>query len=200
MFGPGLADDLHRFRQGEPITARPPNFLGRLDRWAGSGRSWPPRSSPLTIFYSFHLVLLALGMPGEGGFFHWFVTGLVATWAWGRRVPMADDSNTSPDPGHLRLGRPGRHHADLAARPGGRSPHRPAVRLPSADCRHDPALRVALVWFVTFLSVASYIGVVLDARWRRPELAVEPKDWVIFTLSLFVLGLVQQLCCGESAW
>ena len=171
-----LADDLHRFRQGEPITARPPNFLGRLDRWA---RLWPVLATTLvtlTIFYSFHLVLLALGVPGEGGFFHWFVTGLAATWALGalafqwlmirtRARTLATFGWAALDVIMLTL--------LLDQGDGPRSAMLCGYYLLIAAT--TLRFRIALVWFVTLLSVASYLCVVADAHWRRPEWPSAPR-------------------------
>jgi hypothetical protein len=51
--------------------------------------------------------------------------------------------------------------------------------------------RISLLWFVTALSVASYLGMVSEAALRRPHLAVGIKDWAIFTLGLLILGFLQ---------
>ena len=53
--------------------------------------------------------------------------------------------------------------------------------------------RLGLIWLVTGLSAASYIGLVSEASLRRPQFAVQFKDWVFFILSLFILGFVQRL-------
>ena len=53
--------------------------------------------------------------------------------------------------------------------------------------------RIGLLWLVTSLSAASYIGLVIEASLRRPQFAVQFKDWAIFSLSLLVLGFVQRL-------
>ena len=42
------------------------------------------------------------------------------------------------------------------------------------------------------LSLASYAGLVAEACRHRPELAAAPKDWLIFGVSLVLLGLIQR--------
>jgi hypothetical protein len=51
--------------------------------------------------------------------------------------------------------------------------------------------RISLLWFVTGLCVAGYLGMVAEAEWRRPALAVGVKDWLIFSLGLLILGFLQ---------
>ena len=54
-------------------------------------------------------------------------------------------------------------------------------------------LRLGLVWFVSGLCVLSYIGLLVEAAWRRPELQAEPTAVINFVLSLAVVGLIQVL-------
>jgi hypothetical protein len=51
--------------------------------------------------------------------------------------------------------------------------------------------RISLPWFVTGLCVAGYLGLVGEAAWHRPHLAVGITDWLIFTLALPILGFLQ---------
>jgi serine/threonine-protein kinase len=189
-----LADDLHSYLRGEAIAARPPGLLGRLDRWARLRPALAVTLVALTAFYLFHLVLLALGNPGEGGYFHGFVTGLVALWALGavgfqslvtrtRWRAAATYGWTALDVLMLTL--------FLTQGDGSRSAMLAGYLLLIAGS--TLRFRIALIWFVTGLSVVSYLGVVLETHWRRPHLAAELKDWVIFTLSLIILGFIQQL-------
>ncbi len=54
-----LAEDLARFRRREPITARPPSLLGRMQRWAGR--------HPTAALLSSLVLLLALAASVLGG-------------------------------------------------------------------------------------------------------------------------------------
>jgi eukaryotic-like serine/threonine-protein kinase len=189
-----LADDLGRFLRDEPILARPPGVLDRLDRWARLRPALAVTLVALTVLYLFHLVLLGLGSEGEGGFFHWLVTGLVAAWAsgavafqrWEARAPCQARPTycwAAFDVVMLTLffwQGDGPRSAMLVGYP---------LLIAGTALR----FRLGLLWLVTGLSVASYLGLVLEAALRRPQFAVRLKDWVIFTLSLLVLGFVQRL-------
>jgi serine/threonine-protein kinase len=188
-----LADDLRGYLRGEGVSARPPGPLGRFDRWARLRPALAATLTALAFFYANHLLLMVLGSEGEGGAFHWFVTGLSATWALGavgfqwlvtrtRRGALATYGWAAWDVLMLTLLVWSGH--------GPRSALLTGYLLLIAGT----ALRfqVGLVWFVTGLSLASYAGLVLEATWRRPEVAAAPKDWFIFGLSLLVLGFIQR--------
>jgi hypothetical protein len=51
--------------------------------------------------------------------------------------------------------------------------------------------RVSLLWFVTSLCLVSYVGLAAHTAWRRPALAVGVKEMMIFSLSLLILGVLQ---------
>jgi serine/threonine-protein kinase len=189
-----LADDLGRFLRGEAIRARPPGFLDRLDRWARLRPGLAFTLLALAAFYGFHLVLFGLGAEGEGGFFHRFVTGLVAAWAgaaalfqrWAARAP--------------RKGLPLYAWAAfevvmltvfLWQANGPRSAL--LVGYPLLVAGSALRYRLGLVWLVTALSAAGYLALVVEAARFRPRFAVTPTEWVIFTLGLFILGFVQRL-------
>jgi serine/threonine-protein kinase len=189
-----LADDLGCYLQGEPIAARPPGVLGRLVRWAYRRPALAVTLAALVLFYLVHLVLLALGTEGQGGFFHWFVTGLAALWAagamacqwwvtWSPRKTAATYCWAALDVIMLTV--------LLSQGDGPRSAMLVGYHLLIAAAALR--FRIMLVWFVTGLSVVSYLGVVAETLWRRPQLATGLKDWVNFVLSLLILGFVQQL-------
>jgi serine/threonine protein kinase len=189
-----LADDLQRFLHGEAVLARPPNLLGRFDRWARLRPALAATFVALTVFYLIHLLLMALRTPGEGGSFHWFVTGLIASWASGAAgfqwlVSRTRWSNSATfawaalDVLMLTL--------FLFQGDGPQSAMLPGYLLLTAGTALR--LRLALVWFVTGLCLLSYAALLLEAVWQRPYFAVPPKDWILFSLSLVVLGLIQHL-------
>ena len=187
-----LADDLERFLRGEAVTARPPGVLGRLDRWARLRPALAATWVALAFLYLNHLVLLALGSEGEGGAYHWWVTALVGGWAAGAAAFQWAAARThwhTPavfgwaafDVLMLTL--------LLLQGDGPRSAVLPAyfVLIAGTALR----LRIDLVWFVAGLCLVSYAGLLAEAAWHRPHLAVGMKDWAIFVLSLGLQGLVQ---------
>ncbi len=191
-----LADDLHLFLRGEPISARPPGPLGRFDRWARLRPALAATWVALAFFYLNHLLLIVLGTEGEGGEFHWFVTGLLAAWAAGAagfqwlatrtpQRPAATFAWAAFDVLLLTL---------LLLNKGSDGPRSallPAYLLLIAGT--TLRLRIALVWFVTVLCLLSYAGLLAEAAWRRPHLAPGRPAAIIFALSLAVLGLTQHL-------
>jgi serine/threonine-protein kinase len=189
-----LADDLNRFLRAEPIQAHPPGLLDRLDRWARLRPALAVTLIALTALYLFHLVLLGLGTEGEGGFFHWFVTGLVAAWAagaaafqrWEARRPRQTTATYCWAAFDVLM-------LSLFFWQGDGPRSAMLIGYPLLIAGTALRFRIGLLWLVTGLSVASYLGLVIEAAWRRPQFAVRFKDWAIFTLSLLVIGFVQRL-------
>jgi eukaryotic-like serine/threonine-protein kinase len=189
-----LADDLDRFLRGERIRARPPGLLDRLDRWARLRPALAFTLLALAVFYLLHLVLLGRGTEGEAGFFHWFITGIVTTWAVAAMAFQRWMTNRPRSVLPIYCWAAfevvmltlflwqgdGPRSALLIGYP---------LLIAGAALRY----RLGLIWLVTGLSAASYIGLVIEASLRRPQFAGQFKDWVFFTLSLFVLGFVQRL-------
>src|SRR5262249_41331406 len=188
-----LADDLRCYLEGEPVVARSLGYLGRLGRWASAHPALAATFSALAIFYTNHLLLLLLRAPGEGGFFHRFVTGLMVLWAAGA--------------GAFQW---------LAVRPRWRSVA--VYGWAALDVvlytallwvKDEPAspllvgyllliavaalrFRVALVWFVTELCLGAYLGLALKAHWRRPEDAgALPHVPAVFRLRLLLMGMIK---------
>src|SRR5262249_34374216 len=147
-----------------------------------------------------HLLLLLLRAPGEGGFFHRFVTGLMVLWAAGA--------------GAFQW---------LAVRPRWRSVA--VYGWAALDVvlytallwvKDEPAspllvgyllliavaalrFRVALVWFVTELCLGAYLGLALKAHWRRPEDAgALPHVPAVFGLSLLLMGMIQSFLLARA--
>lgn len=189
-----LADDLRRFQNGEAILARPPNLLGRFDRWARLRPALAATLVALGVFYLIHLLLLAQGIPGEGGSFHWFVTALVASWAVGaagmqwlatrtRWPTQATYAWSAFDVLMLTLFFLQGNGPESAMLPG-------YLLLTAGTVLR---LRIGLVWFVTGLCLASYVGLLAEAYWQRPHFMVSEKEWLLFALSLVIVGLIQHL-------
>jgi serine/threonine-protein kinase len=189
-----LGDDLRCYLRGEAIAARPPGLLGRFDRWARRRPALAATWLALTVFYLNHLLLVNLGTAVEDGPYNWFVTGLLGVWALGaagfqwlasqpRWRQAATFAWAAFDVLMLTL---------LLLR--GRGPHSTLVPtyllLIAATALR---LRLALVWFVTGLCLLSYLGLVAEAAWRRPELLPDRTAGIIFALSMLIQGLVQHL-------
>jgi serine/threonine-protein kinase len=187
-----LADDLQAFQRGEAISARPPGVFGRLDRWARARPALAATLIALTALYVNHLVMLALDVPNEGGDFHWFATGVTIAWAsgavgfqwlatrtrWGEAATFGWGALDVVMATLMMLRGQGPHSALLIGYP---------LLIVGTALRY----RISLLWFVTGLCVTGYLGMVAEAAWRRPHLAVGMKDWIVFTLGLLILGFLQ---------
>jgi serine/threonine protein kinase len=190
-----LAGDLERYLNGEPILARPLSPVGRLLRWARRQPAFATTLIALAVFYLNHLLcLFVFEVPGEGGRFHWFVTGLMACWALGAGFFQ------------WLIRRPG---WEVPARFGwasmdvflftllllnGDGP-RSSLLVGYLLLIGGAALRfhIILVWFATGICMASYLALVLDAMNYRPEVAVPPHVAFIFLLNLGIMGLIFHL-------
>jgi serine/threonine-protein kinase len=185
-----LGDDLLCYLRGEAISARPPSLLGRLDRWARLRPALAITLGALTFFYLNHLMLMGLGVEGEGGDFHWFVTGLWVVWVSGaaafqwltpRRGAVFTFGWAAFDVLLYTL--------LLLKGDGPRSAMLPGYFLLMAGTALR--LRVALVWFVAGLCWLSYLSLLTEAAWRRPHLLPKQASGFIFVLSLGLVGLTQ---------
>jgi hypothetical protein len=195
-----LGDDLLAYLDGRPITARPPGLVGRLDRWARAQPALAVTLVALGAFYLNHLVLVMMGVEGEGGDFHRFATWLTVTWA----LAATGFQRLVLRPRWAAAGTYGWSALDvlmltllLARGDGPRSSLLVGYLLLIAGTalRYRPSR----LWFVAGLCVVSYLGIVLDAAWRRPDLAVGTKDWMIFCLSLLVLAVIQHQLLRRKA-
>jgi hypothetical protein len=187
-----LGDDLLAYQRGEAISARPPGVAGRVDRWVRSRPALAATLIALTALYLNHLALLWMGVENEGGDFHWFATGLTVVWASGavafqwlvsrsRWSEAATYGWAALDVVMATL---------MMAR--GQGPRSALlVGYPLLIVGTALRFRISLLWFVTALCVASYLGLVADAAWHRPNLAIAPKDWMIFSLGLLIVGFLQ---------
>jgi serine/threonine-protein kinase len=189
-----LADDLHCHLKGDAIAARPPRLLGRFDRWARQRPALVALWISIVFFYLNHLLLLVLGAPNEGGDFHWFVTAVAAIWALGaagfqwllsrtRRRLTVTCGWAAFDVSMFTL--------VLLCGRGPRSALLPAYLLLIAGT--TLRLRIGLIWFVTGLCLLSYLTLVAEAAWRRPQLLPDLVPAMAFAMSMFFQGLIQHL-------
>lgn len=189
-----LADDLDRFLKGEPIAARPPGLIGRIDRWARLRPDLAVTYATLALFYLDHLVLMALGTPDEGGSFHWFVTALALVWAGGATGLQWLMTRTRWTEALLYVW--GGFNvlmltAFLLRAAGPDSPMIVGYYLLTAATALR--FRIGMVWFVAGLSLVSYAGLIADAAARRPDKLVAPVSCFIFVITLTLTALVQHL-------
>jgi eukaryotic-like serine/threonine-protein kinase len=190
-----LADDLDRYLRGEPILARPPGPLGRLVRWANRQPGFAATLIAVVIFYLNHLLLLIVArLPGEGGAWHQFVTVLALVWVAGAGI-------------FQRLGRkPGWQGrvvfgwatmevlllTALVARGAGLQSALLVgylLLIAGAALRFRPGL----IWYVTFLGMTNYGGLVAYTWVYKPDDLVALQIPIIFVLSLALMGLTQHL-------
>jgi serine/threonine-protein kinase len=189
-----LADDLRRFRMGEAVSARPHSLPRRLSRWAQQRPALAVTLAALALFYAHHLLLLALGKEGEGGSYHWTITGLMLAWLVGaiafqmlaqqpRWQGPALYGWTTLDVLMLTV--------FLLVREG---PQDGLVigyflLIGGAALR----FRIGLVWYVTALCVGSYLTIQM-VFWRQgPEQAPDTKAATMFVLGLATMGLISSL-------
>ncbi len=190
-----LADDLRRYLDGEPTLARPVGPLGRVGRWLSQRPALAATFLALAIFYASHLLFLALGKEDEGGHYHWAVTGLVCGWAvgsatfqWLARRPAGAVAAVFGWAATdvlwftllLWLGEGPRSTLLVGY----------LILLGGAALRFRPGL----VWLVALLSMASYLGLVVEAQLNRPETPMPPFQPIfhslVFLLSTAVMGLM----------
>jgi len=187
-----LADDLGRYLQGEPIDARPPGPIGRVNRWARRRPALAITIAALTLFYTNHLIdLYVLQTPGAGGTFHWFATGLVFVWLFGAVTfqYLARRFRTSS----LAIyGWAGMDVLLLTAFLSVANGPKSTVLVGYLLLVAGAALRfrIGLVWFVTTLSLTGYLWLVVDAYWYRPQYVPKPGAILPFELGLGIMGLM----------
>jgi serine/threonine-protein kinase len=190
-----LAEDLDRFLNDEPILARPIGPLGRFSRWCSRQPAFATTVIGLSVFYLNHLALLRFEIEGEGGDYHWFVTGLLLIWlagAWGFQRLVRR-------PGWDLAGAFGwatfevlcftallfRGHGPVSILVNGY-----LVIVAVSALRFLPAL----VWYVMGLCMVCYVGLAIEAAHARVAAqTVTPHRAFIFVLFLGIMGLVSSL-------
>jgi serine/threonine-protein kinase len=191
-----LADDLQRFLRGEPILARPPGPIGRLRRWSRKHPTLAVTWAALGAFYLNHLILLAAGAPGEGGFYHFALTLLVVVWASGS---AAFEYLGSCARGQAALVLPYCWTAMdvifftiyLLIGEGPRSALIAGYLVLIAGTPLRGGVR--LIWFTAVMTVVSYIGLESYTLRDGSGRAVPIYQAVIFVIGMLVVALIQHL-------
>ncbi|HVW38419.1 MAG TPA: hypothetical protein VHB99_13980, partial [Pirellulales bacterium] len=187
-----LADDLERFLKGEEVLARTGGIMQRVRRWV---RREPALASRLGVFTLFYLVEAAYYLLGRwDGKFHYSVTAVLSLWvaasfvcqklmnrgAWPLAVPFVWGVI---DAGALL-------YMLLILADGAASPL--LIGYPLLVVAAGLWFRVRLVWFMTALSVLSYLALVVDCFTRRPELRLgsdlHSDDFIYFVVGLIAMG------------
>jgi eukaryotic-like serine/threonine-protein kinase len=189
-----LADDLHRFLQGELIQAKPSSVRRRVLRWARHRPRLAAVWVTMAAFYLYHLICLAAGNPGSRGFFHVLATGataLVCLYAWWFQILIMRPAASS----RILYAWVG---IDLLALT--------LFLMVAADGAQSPLIVIYLcmvasaalsfdrhlVWWVTGVALVSYQIVVFVSPWLRPEVDMPPFRQVVPTaIGIVAIGLVQ---------
>ena len=188
-----LADDLLRFMRGEPIAARPPGILERLDRWARLRPALAAMLLILIVFYSTHLILVAMGLEGEGGAYHRFVTGATPLWALATIVFQHWFSKSRRKNVLFAWTAFDALMLTLVIQQGKGAQSVMIVGYLLLIAGTGLRLRVKLIWFVTALSLLGYLFILLYDYWYHPELMVPLRQCLITALSMAALGLIQHI-------
>jgi serine/threonine-protein kinase len=186
-----LADDLERYLKGEIVEARSTGFLQRTRRWI---RRQPALASRLGVFTLFYLVETANYLIGRWpGKFHYSVTAILCVWAaasfvfqrlmnreqWQWPAPFA--WGTVDAAALLWL---------LLIADGVTSPL--VIGYPLLVVAAGLWFRVRLVWFMTALSVISYLALIADYFLYRPYLkddsSLHADDFIYFVVGLVAMG------------
>jgi serine/threonine-protein kinase len=191
-----LARDLRRYLAGEAVSARRFGVVDRLRHWAQRRPALAATLLALGLFYLNHLLLLAQEAPGEGGGFHYYVTGLLLLWALGAAVFQ----RLVHRPRWESVGVFGWAALDVVlltallwARDGMFSPLVVGYLLLIAVAALR--FRTRLIWFVTELCLLSYASLVVDAYYLRTPGTepASPQVPMVFALGLLLMGMTQTL-------
>lgn len=184
-----LAEDLEHFLKREEITARAPNVWQRLWSWS---RREPALASRLAALGTFYAVTVANYAAGRVDFDFWEkITVLLLIWATSSAVcqQLLKTSRWSL-PARFLWGTldSAMLLGVLLVADGVVSPL--IVGYPLLIVGSGLWFRVRFVWYMTFLSLVSYLVLVADFYYRRPELGksfeVHFDRHVIFAIALIV--------------
>jgi serine/threonine-protein kinase len=186
------ADDLERFLKGDVVEVSAGTLVSRLSRWARREPALVWRLAVFLLFYSVEVVnYWVLGRWGPE--FHYSVTAVLAVWVAlsfvFQRLMRRETWQVALPTGWAVV--------DAAAL---------LCVLLLGDGRISPLMigyplliiasgfwfRVRLVWFMTALSVASYVALAVDYYvWRTSLKLVSPldsDDHIYFIVGLIVMG------------
>jgi hypothetical protein len=191
-----LADDLQRFRQGEPILATGLGAGQRMIQWARRRAFLAVAYSVSLLFYALHLFCMwGLQLPEHQGAFHWSVTGLILAWC-------AAVTALQPWLRSRRMNRSARYLcatiAVLVVTIGATLDCGPSsAPIPVFLLLIPTSLfllpRPSMIWFVTALSLAAYSWLIAYAYWFRPECLVPAEQAIAFEICLLLMGLLMHL-------
>ena len=200
-----LADDLERFLSGEPLLAQPPSRLLRLWRWAQRKPALSMRLGAFTLFYAVEAANYHL-LHGVEWDFHVYVTWIMVIWIAGsifcqgllarpRWEDFARYAWAALDAALLTT----------MLRASGGVASSITIAYPLLIVLSALWLQLRLVWFMTALCVAGYLGLLagsyffpiqmqaaVDLSVARPDLQAAfetpPTRHIYFVAALFVLG------------
>ncbi|MHB1034561.1 MAG: serine/threonine-protein kinase [Pirellulales bacterium] len=188
-----LADDLERFLKGEAVEAQSPHLVQRVWRWA---RREPALASRLGALGGFYLVEMAEFhlYHAVSVSFHAQISFMMALWALGSWIFqqfLKSDRWVIPAKFVWGALEAVLLLAILLIANGAASPL--VIGYPLLIVGSGLWFRVRLVWFMTAMSLISYLVLVLDFYFWRPELQLhfDPgyNRHVVFVLGLVVLGI-----------
>jgi len=193
-----LADDLERFARGEALEVRPPHVGQRLWSWTRRQPALASRFAALGLFYAAFVVVDALKyllrqIPPDWQF-HERIAVLLGIWGTVSIVcQRLHDSQRWSIPARFVWGTLDSLLllAVLRAADGLASPL--VVGYPLLIVASGLWFRVRFVWFMTLLSLISYVILMIDFHYWRPELQqafdTDPDRHVINLIALVLLGL-----------
>ena len=189
-----LADDLRRFVRDEVLHVRPPRPIQRVWSWMRRRPALTARLGALAAFYLMGTVVFLTKRGSDSYEWAWFFGNLsivIPAWAvasivcqrlfehkrWAIAVAFAWGVFDSA--AFLTV---------LLLAHGAASPLVIGYALLVAGS--GIWLRERLVWFMTGLSLLSYVVLIVDCRWRRPELLgpMPPDRHAVVLIALVILG------------
>jgi len=194
-----LADDLERFARGEALEVRPPHLGQRLWSWTRRQPALASRFAALGLFYIAFVVVdtlkYLLRQTPPDWQFHGRIAVLLGIWATVSVVcQRLHDSQRWSIPARFVWGTLDSLLllAVLRAADGLASPL--VVGYPLLIVASGLWFRVRFVWFMTLLSLISYVILMIDFHCWRPELQqgfdTDPDRHVINLIALVLLGVV----------
>lgn len=189
-----LADDLDRFARGEPLQVRPPRLGQRLGQWARRQPALALRLGAFGVFYIIGTVnYLASAVDWD---YHRNTSILLVVWTAVSIVCQQFlDSQRWSVPARFVWGMLDSVLLLAALLLGNGAASALVVGYPLLIAGSGLWFRRRFVWFITGLSILSYLVLVVDFyRWRTPEFQASfdssPSRHVIFAVSLVVLGSI----------